>query len=205
LRPALRAIGEALRAYEGYAWLYIQANLLAVLLMIPIVTAPAAYAALIYLAHTQQIEKTITLNEFWHGFRHNFGRHLLLGMINAGVIGILYVNFSSYAPGQGVVFVFLRAAWAIILLLWLCVQLYAWPLLLLMDSEALSVPRLVLTALRNAALMLFKNPIYTLTLMIVIVLWAAFCSVLLAPVVMFLFAMVANLAVVATRDRLNAG
>jgi uncharacterized membrane protein YesL len=176
-----------------------------VLLMLPVVTAPAAYAALVYVTHRQQTQTHIDLNDFWHGFRTRFGRSLFLGVINAVVFAILLVNFSSYAPGQGAFFGVLRVAWAIILILWLCIQLYAWPLLEMMDAAQLSTPMLVLVALRNATLMLFKNPAYTVVMMVVIGLWTAFCSLLLAPVAMFLFAMVANVAVGATRDRLDTG
>lgn len=203
MRQPLRIIGEALRAYEGYAWLYIQANLIAVLLMLPIVTAPAAYAALLHLAYVQRTEKFITLDDFWQGFRAHFGRHLLLGLINFGVLVVLWVNFSSYAPGQGGFYVFLRAAWGIILILWLGIQLYVWPLLEMMDAEKLSTLVLIFNGLRNALLMLFKNPGYTMTVLVVIALWTAFCSALLAPVVMFLFAMIANIAVAAAQDRLH--
>jgi len=192
-----RAIGRGLRFYERYTYLYLQANLVFVVLCLPVVTAPAAYGAMIHMANVAHKRTFTSFAEFWEAFRYGFRRSLILGVLNAVFFIIIYVNFSYFASQQTLPFVLLRVVWTILLILWTCMQIYVWPLLELMD------PADPILALRNAALMVFANPVFSLVLLAVVLAAFVFSSVLVAPLLLFFFGLLANVSLAAARNRLG--
>ncbi len=98
---ALRVFWKGILQFEHYSWLYVGANILSILLSIPIVTAPAAYAGLSYLSHTAQTTSTATYGDFWEGFRLYFWRSLVVGIANIVVLGMLWINLTAYSAQTG--------------------------------------------------------------------------------------------------------
>ena len=85
---ALRVVWRGVMQFEHYGWLLVLANMLTVALSLPIVTAPAAFAALSHLSNTAQATPTAVMSDYWEGFRASFWRGLLIGVINVIVIVI---------------------------------------------------------------------------------------------------------------------
>jgi len=196
---ALRVVWKGIVQFERYGWLYILANMLAVALSLPIVTIPAAFAGLSRLTYTAQTSHTTDMGEFWAGFRAAFGRGIVVGISNLVVIGILIVNFWSYRQQFGLFVALLRAIWTMILLCWLMVQLYLWPMLDAMEAPTLR------GGLRNAALMVSLNPVFSLILLAIVVLIFALSTILVVPWVLLTPSLVACIATAAVRDRLAVG
>ncbi len=193
---ALRVFWKGILQFEHYSWLYVTANIVSILLSIPVVTAPAAYAGLSYLSHTAQTTSTATLGDFWAGFRLYFWRGLAAGIANVVVLGMLWVNLTAYSQQTGLLFMILRAAWLVILFVWLGMQLYLWPML-----EEMKHPTLY-GGLRNAAIMMMQNPFFTFVLIAGVGIIVAFSTALIIPWILVTNSMIACVANAAVLDRL---
>ncbi len=193
---ALRVVWRGIVQFERYGWLYVLANLLAIALSLPIVTIPAAYAGLSRLTYTAQTTHTTEMSEFWAGFRAALWRGLVMGIVNLIIFGILAANFWTYRQQSSFLFVVLRAIWLIILMGWLMVQIYLWPILEAMEPATLR------GGLRNAVLMVSFNPIFSLTLLAVVLVIVVISTLLAVPWLLMTGSLVACIATAAVRDRL---
>lgn len=193
---ALRVFWRGIVQFERYAWLYILANMLSIALSLPIITIPAAYAGLCRLSHTAQTSPTTTIGEFWAGFRAALRPGIVVGILNVGVVGVLVVNFLTYRNQTGVLFIGLRTIWVIVLIGWFGVQLYLWPML---DEMA---PATLGGGFRNAALMVSLNPVFSLTLLAIVVLVAAISTALAVPWLLLTSSLLACISNAAVLDRL---
>lgn len=195
----LRAVWRGLRHLNHRGYIYIWANVLWVVCSLPLVTAPAAWAGLVYMSHVAHDSPSATIRDFWDGFRANLRRGLVLALLNAVVIVINVSNLIVYQHMRGVEFIALRIFWLAALLLWFAFQLYLWPLFYEMES-----PRLA-GAARNALVMMALNPLFTLGLWLGILLIALASTVLAASWFLLTGSLIAAIAVTAVRDRLIAG
>ncbi|MFN8561884.1 MAG: ABC transporter permease subunit [Anaerolineae bacterium] len=135
-----RAGWRGLRSLEHQGYVYIWANLLWILLSLPIITAPAAWAGLIRLSyHTQRSPTAAQFSEFWQGFRENLKRGALLGLANVAVIGINVVNLLAYRDANGLAADTSRMVWTLALLLWLAASFMRGPVL--RDGTAVAAGR----------------------------------------------------------------
>jgi uncharacterized membrane protein YesL len=164
---------------------------------LPILTAPAAWAGLVKMMHAAQTQPTSDLNVFWQGFRENLGRGLLLTLLNLVIISINVSNLIAYSDEPGVLMGLLRAIWLLALIYWFSIQLYLWPLFYEMREPSLW------GALRNAALMVALNPVFTIGLWMGILLVAAISTILVALWVLVTGGVFATLASVAVLNRLQ--
>lgn len=197
MRDALRVLWRAGVQFERYGWLYVVTNLMAVALSIPIITAPAAFAGLSRLSHTAQTGLTATYADFWQGVRDHFWRGIIAGIANVIVPGILWANFYGYRNQTDLLAVWLRLMWIVILVFWLGIQLYLWPML-----EEMQQPNLR-GAVRNAAIMLLQNPLFSLTLLVAVSLIAAISTALIVPWLLFSESVIACIANAAVLNRLE--
>ncbi|MBC7871251.1 MAG: DUF624 domain-containing protein [Chitinophagaceae bacterium] len=194
----LKAWWHGLRHLEHQGYLYVWANFCALLVSIPIITAPAAWAGLMKMSHTAHRSRFVTLNDFWSGFRENLPRGFVMFGLNVVIVGLNLINLWSFSLQSGLITNVLRTVWITVLLFWFTVQLYVWPIFYQMEQPTLW------KALKNAALMIVLNPWFTLGLWIGI-LPLLIVSVLLPPI--FLLLTLAALSVVANsavNDRLQA-
>ena len=194
---ALRVLKRGIVQFEHYGWLYVMANLAAVALSIPIVTMPAAYAGLSRLSHTAQTSPTASFSDYWEGFHAHFRRGVAVGIANIFILGILWSNFSSYSARSDWLFVILRGAWLLILMVWLGVQLYAWPILEEMERPSLS------GAFRNGGVMILQNPVFTLTLLVALAAIMILSTALVIPWFLVTGSMIACIANAAVLNRLE--
>jgi uncharacterized membrane protein YesL len=195
---------QAFIQYERFSYRYVQANLLVIALTIPIITAPAAYAALLHMTRTAHTGITTTFSDFWEGFRLYFKRATLLGVCEALVAFMLYINFTTYASGQGLAFVMLRVAWFILIGWWFMARLYAWPLLIVLDLTGKSAVGAVIDVYRNAFLMLFRKPVYTGILAVFSGVTALVSAVLVVPLVLLYVGVIANLTLIAVVEIISS-
>jgi uncharacterized membrane protein YesL len=198
MREPVRALWQGLAVFERYGHVFVVANLLAVLVSLPLITAPAALAGLARLAYSAHTGPAAHIDDFWAGFRANLGRGLLVALANVAVFGILWVNFSSYSQQSGAIFDALRFMWLIILVIWVCAQLYLWPILEAMERPALHM------AYFNAGLMTLKNPFYSIVLLVGIAIIVLISTATVVPWALLTFSLIASIATAAVLDRLRA-
>src|SRR5690606_31554501 len=151
----LLACWRGLRHLERRGYIYIWGNLWWFVLSLPIVTAPAAWAGLMHLGYVAHYSPGVNLEAFWDGFRANLRRGFVLALLNAIVIGVNLVNLWGVQGQSGLAYDTLRAIWLLVLALWFTIQLYLWPLFYAMANPTLT------GALRNAAVMILLNPLFT--------------------------------------------
>jgi uncharacterized membrane protein YesL len=155
---AFRMGWRTLRHLNHRGYIYIWANILWLLLSLPLVTAPAAWAGLVKMSRKAQTGPTADLNDFWEGFRENLKRGLVVFILNVVIIGLNVFNLLSYSNQPGGFALGLRAVWFMTLFFWVMLQFYLWPLFYEMSEPNLR------GAARNAALMIAFNPGFTLVL-----------------------------------------
>jgi uncharacterized membrane protein YesL len=192
-------VWRGLRHFNHRGYIYIWANLLWVACSLPLVTAPAAWAGLVYMSHVAHEGPTATIRDFWDGFRANLWRGAVLALLNALVIVVNVSNLIAYQYMPGVEFVALRIFWLAVLLLWFVFQLYLWPLFFEMETPTLT------GAARNALVMMTLNPLFTLGLWLGILLIVVASTVLVAAWLLLTGSVIAAIGVTAVRDRLVAG
>lgn len=193
-----RAGWRAIRQMNHQSHLYVWGNLLWVVLSLPVVTAPAAWMALVRLSYMQHRHPGVTMDEFWDAFKQNWRRSIVLALVNAAIIGVNAGNLIAYWDAPGVFAAVLRSVWLLLLLGWFALQLFAYPLFFAMEKPTL------VGAFRNAAVMIVSNPLYTVAVTLVGVVMIAF-GVLLPPAMLLLVGgAVAALSNSAVQDRLWA-
>jgi len=194
----LGAWWRGLRHLEHRGYIYIWANVLWVLLSLPILTAPAAWAGLIRLSHAAHTGPTADIRDFWDGFRENLKRGAVLAVLNLAVVVVNVTNLLAYREQTGLVAASLRIAWMLILALWFGVQFYMWPLFYEMREPS------VRGAMRNAAVMILLNPGFTMGLWLGVALILVASTVLVAAWLLLTGGALAAIATSAVLDRLEA-
>ena len=146
------------------------ANVIWVLLCLPLITIPPAFAGLYYSTTKLAQKETASRKTFFEGFRKYFRASYYWFFSNVFVIGLLLFNIdlSIQNPQIEWLQLFSGSSW-VVLTVWILLQVYTFPLLIKQDN-----PRLNL-ALRNSAILWFKNSIFSLILFIVIVIIFGIC------------------------------
>jgi len=207
-----RVLWDAIRAFWEELLFLALMNLVTVLLMLPVVTFPPALAALCCVANLVAREKAIHWSDYFDGFRRYFLKSWALALLNILVLVIMATNIWFYTPDVAPfklspqASLALDALFATLGLLWILMQLYAFPLVLEQTDERLR------TALRNALALIVINPGFSILLLIFLVLIAAL-SIAVPPLWVLLtfafFAVVCNRAVIHLlqpfRDKMAAG
>ncbi|MBC8099531.1 MAG: hypothetical protein H7Y11_08810 [Armatimonadetes bacterium] len=194
---AFSVMRAALRHLNQRGYIYIWANLAAVACALPIVTAPAAWAGLVKLSYNAHLTPSADLGDYWEGFREQLGRGLLLSLLNVVVVGVNVVNLLAYAGDGGLGMHLIRAVWIAALAVWFSVQFYLFPIYYHMHTPTL------LGALRNALVMVYLNPLFTLILGGGIGLLMIASSVLFAAWLLLTLSALAVLATAAVLNRLG--
>jgi uncharacterized membrane protein YesL len=156
--------------HRGY--IYVWGNLLVVLCSIPVVTAPAAWAGLVKMSYNAHFSSTSDINDFWSGFKENLGRGLVMTALNLLIIVVNVTNLIAYQTQNDFGTSLMRIVWVGTLFVWFTVQFYMWPIFYHMQTPTL------LGAMRNALVMLYLNPLFTLTI------WLGICAVIALSVVL---------------------
>ena len=127
---------------------------------------------------------------FWEGTRKNIGRGFLLFAISLLVPLAIIFNMWFYFNSQGW-FQLIGVAWAWLLLLWFLIGQYVFPLFWQQDTPDIKL------ALRNAALLAMRHPLYSLLMLLFQLVLIVICGVLTLPMILLgpgLIALAGNFA-----------
>lgn len=194
---ALRIWGRAFGHLNQRGYIYIWGNLWCVILSLPIITAPAAWAGLIKMTCRAYATPAADLNDFWSGFRENLRRGLVVGLLNLAIIGVNLANLFAYGGQTDTFASLLRLVWIMALLVWFALQAYLWPIFYEMEQPS------VLGALRNAAIMIYLNPLFTGILWLVALPILVLSSYVVALWILLTISLLAIVSVGAVFDRLQ--
>jgi uncharacterized membrane protein YesL len=154
LRPAFR---RAMWSTYDHIGLLVLANLLWLLLTLPVVTAPAAAAGLFSLCAELAEESEPRLSSFFRGFRRWFRPAFKLGLVEAAATVVLWVNIDFYSHlrgGASVPGLILSAVMVWLAAFFLLMHVHLFPLLVGGETR-------LRTLLRKAALLTLDNLAFT--------------------------------------------
>jgi uncharacterized membrane protein YesL len=198
LRSVGRVWWRGLTVFERYGHVFVITNMVAALLCLPLITAPAAFAGLCRLARSAHSAPSAAIEDFWSGFRTYFVHGLLVGLGAVALAFVAYTNFRTFALQSGPAFIALRLMWLAVLAVSFSALLYLFPLL-----ERMERPNLWL-GLRNAYLMTLKNPFFSFVFIVVVGLIVALSTALVVPWALVTLSLLASAATATVDDRLTA-
>lgn len=138
-------------------------NLLWFICCLPLVTIPPATAAL-YVA-TREITHHHHIG--WRDFLKTVQEYFMIswrwGILNFLVGFIFWTNLWFYTVTSSSATILLAALWWGLLVLWLIIQMYTFPILLEQEEPQIRL------ALRNAVILCLQHPLFTLVLALVMV------------------------------------
>ena len=148
-------------------------NIFFVLMLLPIITIPPAFAGLYYSTSKLAHNESSTRQTFFEGFKRYFRPSYYWLFSNVIVVGLLLFNidFSIQFP-QVMWLQNLRGVYWILLGFWMLLQIYLIPLLIQQEK-----PKIYL-ALRNSAILWFKHGLFSLLLSVVIIILVVISSYL---------------------------
>ncbi len=124
-------------------------------LLLSFVLFPITMAGIYVVTNRVAHGKTFHLSDFWEGIRTYWWRSLLWLLANIVFLFLIWTNLQFYPTVfEGNWVVFIAAFWIAVAVFWLAMQAYFWPLLVEQDAPHM------LTAWRNAALLILANPFY---------------------------------------------
>ncbi|MDY6875762.1 MAG: DUF624 domain-containing protein [Chloroflexota bacterium] len=195
MKDVLRLFWEAVGDLWDELFLLAPMNIVTALLAVLVITLPPALAGLWNVANRVTQGKAAGWSDYFEGFRRYFWKAWGLALLNILLVAIAITNLWFYMPDNvpfeihSTLSLWIRALWIAVTFLWLALQMY--PLALLLEQED---QRLWVT-LRNTVVIFIANPGFTLILAVLLLVVAAF-STLLSPLWFFLtpalFAVVCN-------------
>lgn len=195
-----RAVLRALNDVRQQGYVYIWANLAFVALSLPLVTMPAAYAALCRVAHQTQTDPRSPepMELFWETFKSLLWRALPWGLAMAGSAFVMVSNMVTYADVQGVPVQALRMTWLLGMMLWAALLLFTWPIYYEMAEPT------VWGATRNAAVLVLRNPFFVAAVLVIVSILAVVSTLAVVAWLLLSFAAVAAIGSAVVIDRLTA-
>ena len=132
-------------------------NLVWLFASLTVILFPVTLAGGYYVANRVARGKTFGTRHYVEGIKMYWWRSLLWFLANLVVVLLIYVNLMFY-PSQfeGLWVSIVGGFWLAVLIFWLTLQMYFWPLLIEQDE-----PRMLL-AWRNSAYLVLINPFYAL-------------------------------------------
>ena len=179
--------------------IFLMANVLWILTSLPIVTMPAAAGGLFYLvsrviADERDLElEEATLNDFWVGFRRYWQACSWLGFLDLAVFGLLC--YTSYFYWQSAIepLAWLAGPLVILLLTFLGMQIYLFPLRLAYPTES------AIDIFRRAFFLVLARPMDSLLLVSWFIILTVVCIALGGPILLLLFSAMALIQTFALR------
>jgi uncharacterized membrane protein YesL len=129
--------------------------------LVPLAAIPAgpATAALANVTSRAARELHVDGSYYWEGWRACWRKALTLNAINMGILAILLFNLFFYASRPGFVQI-IAFLWLYLILFWLGMQIYLFPILARLENPS------IFSALRNAAILTFANPLFSIALVL---------------------------------------
>lgn len=182
---ALRVVGRSFRDWWDEMFLMVGVNLMWALLALPVVTIFPATMGAMNVAHHKAHGRRVEFDHFWQGFRQYFGKAWVLGAINVVVLVMIGFNILFYLNQPNWLF-YLSILWLYLLLLWLGLQMYVFPLAIEQDDKSVKL------IYRNAALLAVGRPLFTLVVAVIQVLLLA-VSIALSPLLLLVYVPLSSL------------
>ncbi len=170
---------ETLKEAYYAAFDLIVANLLWVVFTVLVVTAPPAFAGLYYVAHQLTHEELISPRTFFEGFRAYFWLSWRWFLVFIGFLVLLIINLLFYRNINTAWAPWLQGFFLGLIILWLLVNLYSFPILLEQDEKSIR------TALKNSVVIFMHTPGTTLSLVVLLLLLAIISTLLQVPWLLF--------------------
>ena len=190
------SVSTASRLFWRHLGMLVAANILWLLLSLPIVTWPAATAGLFSLVrHVVQEEleaspRETRLSDFWDGFKRYWLRSSLLAVIDLVGLGVIAVALVFYAGSTSEPLRWLVGPIGLVGLVWITAQLYVYPLLL---ERTGSRPWEIM---REALLIVIGYPLASLSLLVTVLVLLIAAVALAGPVLFVFFSAMAMLQTV---------
>ena len=194
------SVSTASRLFWRHLGMLVVANILWLLLSLPIVTWPAATAGLFYLVRRvvqEELEASpqdARLGDFWEGFRQYWLRSSLLTVIDLAGLGLIAVALVFYWGSTAEPLRWLVGPIGLIGLAWITAQLYVFPLLL---ERAGSVPWAIM---REALLVAVGYPLSSLSLLVTVLVLTIAAIALAGPILFVFFSAIAMVQTVMLRQ-----
>jgi len=175
------------------------ANVLWLVLSLPIVTFPAATAGLFFLVGRVVKEdldfepRYARTSDFWQGFRELGVRSSLLALLDLLVLGVIVAAIRFYSQSPTEWLRWLVGPLALIGLAWAGAQLYLYPLLIQRPEKQ------PWELAREAFLVAISYPLYSLSLLATTLALLVGAVILAGPVLLIFFSMLALLETIALR------
>jgi uncharacterized membrane protein YesL len=167
------------------------------LLQIPIVTGPAATATMYAIARKIVDREDVELRSILANLRAVFLPALTWGFVNLIVIVVLVANFLVYQDEFGLVWGVLRVAWGSIALIWIGANIFYWPFWFAQIDQRL------ITTFKNSIIFLFKNPVFSLSILVVCTALVVVGTIMTVPLVILLISWLALIGVLAVEEGLK--
>jgi hypothetical protein len=163
---ALKVLGLALRDTWRELWTILIVNILFLVATILVIPAPPATLALFYYGNRIAHGEIATERDFLYAIRRYWGPAWRWGLLNLFVIGFLAGDYvlTGRVISRPALADFLQGMYLALLIAWLLLQLFGLPFLFEQTQPQ------VLQALRNAAVLIGKNPLFVLVLALLLVL-----------------------------------
>ena len=201
VKLALRTTLITLRDLWEEMHVLILCNLVWTLSIVPIVTLPAATGAMFFVANKIADGRVASFSDFKHGFRAYFRESSALGGLNLLLFLVVVANLRFYGRYSGIGFRLIQIGILYVLVLWVLMQLYIFPLLLEQEIPSLRL------AIRNALLLILKHPVFSLIIGVAAMAVVFLSGFLMLPIVILMTATLALLGnrAVLTLLRLHFG
>lgn len=217
MRNPFQALGKALRDLFDEVFLLLVCNLIWAAMSLPLwavalgalaqgaplagllagvlgaLPAGPANAGLFYVAHRVTDGRAAKIADFFAGMRLYLRPTLLITLIASGGAVLIIFNLGFYLGMSSILGGLLPGLWLYLLLFWLGLALYAYPLIMLQE-----VPALRLIG-RNALLLSISRPIYTIVTLFLMAFVLVISLILVVPMVLITPAFFAVWATCATR------
>lgn len=162
-----------------------------------IVLLPPATAGLYSTTNSLVQGKGQRLDVFLDGAREYWWLSIQWALVNVAVLVVLFVNVYFYGQiAAGVLasaFLFFVSA---LLLLWITMQFYVWPVLMVQEQKNMRI------AMKNALFLSLSSPLYNLVLLLVGGIVISLSIMMLVPLAVFTFSFLAMLGNHAVVERL---
>jgi len=198
MNRALQVLGRSFSDLFQAIGPLIVANLLWLTLSLPVVTAPPALAGLYYFVDLAVRGRDPPIRRFFDGFRRYFVQSWILSALNLGILAVLLINLLFYFGQANEWIRVIAIPMFYLLLLWLCVQTYLFPLMLQSESKSAINP---IPLFKTAVGLTLAEPLYSGVIGLAVLAWTALNVVLAGPILVLTMA---GVAVIHTRATLTA-